>query len=96
MKVLIVDDHPLVRKGLVSVLSMEENVQEIKEASNVKEAVNMLLGYNLDITILDLRLGKENGLDIVSQAKQMCLNTKFLIDFFVKKRRFYKGTRNWC
>lgn len=79
MKVLIVDDHPMVRKGLFSILSMEENIQEIKEASNVEEAIYILHTHNPDITILDLMLGKEDGLEVVAQAKDKRIKTKFLI-----------------
>ncbi|MDD3705442.1 MAG: response regulator transcription factor [Clostridiaceae bacterium] len=79
MKMLIVDDHPMVRKGLVSTLSAEENVEEIKESSGVEESVRILSSYDPDIAILDLRLGKEDGLDIVTQAREMGTKTKFLI-----------------
>jgi two-component system nitrate/nitrite response regulator NarL len=79
MKMLIVDDHPLVRRGLVSTLSTEENVEEIREASNVEEAINMLSAYNPDIAILDLRLGKEDGLEIVTRSRNKNRDTKFLI-----------------
>lgn len=79
MKMLIVDDHPMVRKGLVSTLSAEENVEEIKESSSVEESVRILSSYDPDIAILDLRLGKEDGLDIVTQAREMGTKTKFLI-----------------
>lgn len=79
MKMLIVDDHPLVRKGLVSVFSAENYIEEIKEASNVEEAVNILYSYNPDIAILDLRLGKEDGLEIITQSRKNGICTKFLI-----------------
>jgi DNA-binding NarL/FixJ family response regulator len=38
MKLLIIDDHPLVRSGLVSMLSNENSLYEVKEAGNMKEA----------------------------------------------------------
>ncbi len=79
MKILIVDDHPMVRKGLVSILSLEEGIQEVREASRVEEALDVLSVYNPDIAILDLKLGKENGLEIVIQAKKKNIRTKFLI-----------------
>lgn len=79
MKILIVDDHPLVRKGLVSTLSLEENVHEIREASNIEEAVAILSVYNPDIAILDLKLGRGDGLEIVKRAKYKNTETKYLI-----------------
>ncbi|ERI92098.1 putative response regulator protein VraR [Clostridiales bacterium oral taxon 876 str. F0540] len=79
MKLLVVDDHPLVRKGLLSTLALEEGVEQIQEASNVEEAMIMLVKLNPDISMVDLRLGKEDGLEIVSRAKKKALKTKFII-----------------
>jgi two-component system nitrate/nitrite response regulator NarL len=79
MRVLIVDDHPLVRKGLASELSSEENIEEIREASNVDEAINVLSVYSPDIAILDLKLGKEDGLEVITRARNKNTKTKFLI-----------------
>ena len=42
MKLLIVDDHPLVRKGISSAISFDDNFSQIMEASNEKEAVQIL------------------------------------------------------
>ncbi len=79
MKILVVDDHPMVRKGLVLTLSLEENVEAIDEASNVEEAVGLILNNQPDIAIVDLRLGDEDGLEIVSRIKKKALDTKFII-----------------
>ncbi len=79
MKLLIVDDHPLVRKGIISTLSFEEKIEEIKEASNIAEAMNIIGIYRPEIVIVDLRLGKESGLDLISQAKSKKYTSKFMV-----------------
>ncbi|MGI6227147.1 MAG: response regulator [Peptococcales bacterium] len=79
MKVLVVDDHPMVRKGISSTLSLEKDVTEIQEASNVQEAMQKLSKYNPDISIIDLMLGKEDGLEVVCTAKSKELTTKFIV-----------------
>ncbi|MFZ5968810.1 MAG: response regulator [Bacillota bacterium] len=79
MKILVVDDHPLVRKGLISILSLEEDIVGIQEGCSVREAVEMLTKETYDIGIIDLRLGKEDGLEIVDQANQKGVRTKFVI-----------------
>jgi two-component system nitrate/nitrite response regulator NarL len=79
MKVLIIDDHPLVRKGLSSTLSFEEGIEKIQEASNVEEAVGILSRDKPDIAVVDLKLGKEDGLKIVEAAKKNKLKTRFII-----------------
>lgn len=79
MKVLVVDDHPLVRKGILSILSSEEGITDIIEASNVKEALDKLSSHNPDIVIVDLRLGKEDGLAVVIKGKNSGCTAKFII-----------------
>lgn len=79
MRVLIVDDHPMVRKGLTSTLSLEESIQEIREAANVDEAIDILSVFRPEIAILDLKLGKQDGLEVVAQAKKKNITTKFLV-----------------
>lgn len=79
MKVLIADDHPLVRKGLSSTLIMEKDIDEVMEASNVEEAVNLISSRNPEICIIDLRLGREDGMEIVSRVKSKALSTRIII-----------------
>lgn len=79
MKILIVDDHPLVRKGLTLTLSFEENVETIYEASNVEEATKIIINDSPEIVIVDLKLGKEDGLEIVDKIKKRKLKTKFIV-----------------
>jgi len=79
VKVLVVDDHPLVRKGILSILSSEEGITDIIEASNVKEALDKLSSHNPDIVIVDLRLGKEDGLAVVIKGKNSGCTAKFII-----------------
>lgn len=77
MKIIIVDDHPLVRQGLASLISMEDDMELIGECSNVKEALLMIEEKKPDMAIIDLRLGKESGLDIVTSSKKT--TCKFVI-----------------
>ena len=79
MKVLLVDDHPMVRKGLLSVLSMEEQIDEIKEASDAAGAIRMVSFFHPNIMIVDLRLGKDDGLEVVKKAKEINKDTKTII-----------------
>ncbi|MTI48856.1 response regulator [Sporosalibacterium faouarense] len=79
MRILLVDDHPLIRRGLASILTYEDDIEETKEASNVSEAVELLAYYKFEIAIIDLRLGKESGLEIVNRAKNMDIKTKFIM-----------------
>lgn len=70
MKIIIVDDHPLVRQGLASLISMEDDMELVGECSNVHEALIMIEEKKPDMAIIDLKLGKESGLDIVTAYKK--------------------------
>lgn len=78
--ILIVDDHPLVRQGLVSLFSFEEDLSCIGEACNNKEALQLMVEKKPDIVLVDLRLGNESGFDFVEKVSYMDnLNCKFIV-----------------
>lgn len=79
MKILLIDDHPMVRKGLVSVLSLEDDIGEIKETADAAQTLNLLNTYNPDIMIVDLKLGKDDGLELIRKAKEMKCKSKYII-----------------
>ncbi|MDR7855059.1 response regulator transcription factor [Tissierella sp.] len=79
MKILIVDDHPLVRKGIVSTLSFEKDIDVILEASNIEEALNVIMREIPTLAIVDLNLGNRNGLEIIAKSRNKGVATKFII-----------------
>ncbi len=80
MKLLIVDDHDIVRKGMLASLSVESCFEKIEEASNIEEAMKVLRITRPDITLLDINLGnKENGLDLIGRTRQENIATKFVV-----------------
>jgi two-component system nitrate/nitrite response regulator NarL len=92
VNIIIIDDYPLVRKGLLSIFSSEDNIEKIQEASNVDEAMNLLIDDNFHIAIVDLKLGREDGLEIVYRARKRKINTKFIIlASSVKKQDFLRA-----
>lgn len=92
MNVVIIDDHPVVRKGILSILTNEEGIDEIREASNIKEAINVISRRDMDIAIVDLNLQEEDGFDIIEQAKDMNLKTKFIVmSTFISVYNFKKA-----
>lgn len=92
MKILIVDDHPLVRRGIISTLSFEEGFDKLLEASNLNEAMGLIQTENPELAIVDLYLGSEDGLKVVSNSKMRGFKTKFMIlTSSVKKEDFLKA-----
>lgn len=79
MNVILVDDHPLIRKGLFSILVGEEGLNIVGEASNRREALAILRSKEPDIAIVDLYLGGESGLDLIAEAKSQGSVCKFIV-----------------
>jgi two-component system, NarL family, nitrate/nitrite response regulator NarL len=79
MKAVIIDSNYLLREGLKKVLSLEESVEIIGEGCSVEEALEIILSKRPDIVILDIKLGKECGLEIVRTVKKKDIPSKFII-----------------
>lgn len=66
-RILIVDDHPVVRKGIRSLLSNYPQLQVASEASDRNEAVAAFLDTQPDVVLLDIRLGEDSGLEVLDE-----------------------------
>jgi DNA-binding NarL/FixJ family response regulator len=61
--ILIVDDHPVVRKGIKSLLSNYDGYRVVGEASTIKDALEQFLSTQPEVVLLDIRLANESGLE---------------------------------
>jgi len=68
-RVLIVDDHPLFRKGVRDTLALEPGLQVIGEAPDGQTALGMILRLNPHLVLMDVHLPGLNGLDVIRQAR---------------------------
>lgn len=71
IKLLIADDHTLVRKGLKQILLDTLDVKTVDEASNAKEIFERLTAHDYDLVLLDISLPGRSGLDVLKQIKCM-------------------------
>src|SRR5260370_443885 len=62
---LVADDHPVVREGLVTIIERQSNMRVVAQASNGQEAVEQFLARRPDVGLLDLRMPVMNGVDAV-------------------------------
>jgi DNA-binding NarL/FixJ family response regulator len=70
LKVLIVDDHPLMRAGISGEVDAEPDMQVVGEASDGAEAIVLFRLHHPDITLMDIRMSGTNGLDALSSIRQ--------------------------
>ncbi len=78
-RVLIVDDHPLVRKGIRSVLEAEPSIEVVGEASDGMEALKECAALNPDVMILDITMPLLNGLEVSSRVRSEHPRTKVIL-----------------
>lgn len=69
IKILVADDHTLVRKGLKQILLDISGVEVVDEASNGKEVLNKIESNEYDLLLLDISLPGRSGIDILKQSK---------------------------
>ena len=65
IRILIADDHPIVREGLVEVLTRQKDMSVIGEAGDGEEACQLYDKLSPDILLLDLRMPKKNGQEVL-------------------------------
>jgi DNA-binding NarL/FixJ family response regulator len=69
IKILIADDHAIVREGLKQILSQTTDMVVVAEASNGQEALDKLAGNNIDLIVLDISMPGKSGLDVLSEIR---------------------------
>ena len=79
IKVLIVDDHPLIRKGINTLLGIYDDIEVVGEAENSTEALEICEKYNPDIVLMDLMMPGTNGIETTKKILKDWSNIKIVI-----------------
>jgi NarL family two-component system response regulator LiaR len=79
IRILVTDDHIVVRKGLVAMLETEPDIQVIGEASNGAEAVKLAQELTPDVVLMDLVMPVMNGIEATRQIKQTAPSVNVLV-----------------
>jgi DNA-binding NarL/FixJ family response regulator len=69
IRILIADDHPVVREGLRGLIAVQPDIVVVGEASNGREAIQQFRIHRPDITLMDLQMPEMNGVDTVSSIR---------------------------
>jgi DNA-binding NarL/FixJ family response regulator len=79
IRVLVVDDHPVVRHGLTAILRWERDLDVVGEAADGREAVERIIEQRPDVVLLDLRLPHLSGIEVMRQVRAQLPQVRFLV-----------------
>ena len=79
IKVLIADDHVLVREGTRRILEAEQDLKVVAEAGDGEEAVALISALKPDVAIVDIAMPKLDGIEVTKKIKECCPATAVLI-----------------
>jgi DNA-binding NarL/FixJ family response regulator len=68
--ILTVDDHPILREGIASIIHGEKDMVVVGEASNGREAIEMFRNKRPDVTLMDLQMPDVNGIDAITTIRR--------------------------
>lgn len=78
-RILLVDDHPLLRKGVAQLINMEPDLSVIAEASNGEQAIQEAIRHQPDLILLDLNMKGMNGIDTLQALKKADVTSNIVV-----------------
>lgn len=79
IKIMLIEDHPVVRHGVKSLLSFEDDLQVVAEASSGEEALPLFAQHRPDVTLTDLRLPGMGGAEVIARVRQDFPGSRFIV-----------------
>jgi len=79
IRIMVADDHAIVRDGIVSIVAGEKDLQLVAQAANGVEAVEFVKKHLPDILLLDLRMPGKDGLEVIAQIQSLQLQTRVIV-----------------
>ncbi|GGG70534.1 response regulator [Edaphobacter dinghuensis] len=79
IRILVVDDHHVVRQGLVALLNIMPEIKVVGEASDGLEAIELYRSLRPDITLMDLQLPKMTGVEAIQKIREGDPNARFVV-----------------
>jgi DNA-binding NarL/FixJ family response regulator len=79
IRILLADDHPLLRQGIVALASDEKDMKLVAEASNGREAVELFRKHRPDVTLMDLQMPEMNGIEAMEAIREEFPEARFIV-----------------
>lgn len=77
--VLIIDDHPMLRRGVIQLLELDDDLQPVGEASSGDEGIKLALALDPDLILLDLNMHGMSGIDTLKAMRTADIYSKVLV-----------------
>jgi DNA-binding NarL/FixJ family response regulator len=79
IRVLVVDDHPVVRLGIATIIDTQPDMTVVAEAGDGDEAIALFRKYQPDVTIMDLRLERMSGVECIREIRSESPDARFVV-----------------
>lgn len=79
IRILVGDDHPIVREGLIKILNTQEDFEVIGEASTGAEVLKNVLEFKPDVLLLDLEMPGMKGIEVIKRLHEMGSNVRVIV-----------------
>ncbi len=79
IKIVIAEDHTILREGLRMLLSSNPDFEVVGEAQDGLEAIRLVKSFKPDLVLMDLSMPRINGLEAIQKLKKLSLSTKILV-----------------
>ena len=90
MKLLIAEDQSMLRDAMATLLSMEDSVENVLQAKNGKEAIDLISTNNIDVAILDVEMPEATGLDVLEYIRSNNKHCKVVIVTTFKRMGYFE------
>ena len=90
MRLLIAEDQSMLRDAMATLLLMEDSVENVLQAKNGKEAIDLISTNSIDVAILDVEMPEATGLDVLEYIRSNNINCKVVIVTTYKRMGYFE------